>query len=412
MKRILFLLLLLAPAFCRAQLPGFSAPASTDTAFSTAGARGLLMSSERGPWVIGEVRLLGNQTLSEYALSSRIRARRGMLYTPSDLATDLRELQGVAGVLSARADLFSMPGDPVPESYASISISTAMVRFVFTIEEKPLILPGLVPGATVQAKAGEKKAEALPTSLSGVVLTPTAYRGRGQFNRPGLGFDINAAYYIGRLYGKNSFDNYTTRRTNYIDRIGQWLLCADGKMQVQSEGDLAPAVAAGVLGIFSFRDAPQPSPTSSFSFTAQVSGEKRAQALAGAYVVGSKNVGGARTSLGVMQGNAPNVVGLLSEYLDPVILSIITRPEGSQQPGQTKAASKTMPFASVLYMVRPNRPLALEFMKPNGMPLSPWLINFKVGTFLKLNFDLAFLKFRGGYDLLGTFNFRYTEFPR
>ena len=92
--------------------------------------------------------------------------------------------------------------------------------------------------------------------LSGIVLMPTAYRGHGR-NAIGLGLDINAAYYIGRLYGKNSY-NWTTSKKNYLDRLGIWLLSADSKMQVQTEGDWRPAMSAGVQGILKFRDSPQP----------------------------------------------------------------------------------------------------------------------------------------------------------
>jgi hypothetical protein len=35
----------------------------------------------------------------------------------------------------------------------------------------------------------------------------------------------------------------------------------------------------------------------------------------------------------------------------------------------------------------------------------------KLGRFLHLNFDLAYLKFDGGYELLGLFQFRYNQFP-
>ena len=50
-------------------------------------------------------------------------------------------------------------------------------------------------------------------------------------------------------------------------------------------------------------------------------------------------------------------------------------------------------------------------VKFNGAPLNPWLVNFKVGYFLKLNFDIALLKYQGGYDLLGVLQFRYNYFP-
>nr|MBP7796902.1 hypothetical protein [Elusimicrobiales bacterium] len=53
-------------------------------------------------------------------------------------------------------------------------------------------------------------------SISGIVLTPTAYRSNG-INEIGPALDFNAAYYIGRLYGKNTFQ-WTTDKKNYLDR--------------------------------------------------------------------------------------------------------------------------------------------------------------------------------------------------
>ena len=103
--------------------------------------------------------------------------------------------------------------------------------------------------------------------------------------------------------------------------------------------------------------------------------------------------------------NAGDSVGLLSEYLTDQALAFSGHP-GSQ------AKSNSTFFASLLYLPTPTYPLAVEYLKPNGMPLDPWMLNFKLGHFLKLNFDLAFLKFNGGWDVLGTFQFRYTQFPK
>jgi len=71
-----------------------------------------------------------------------------------------------------------------------------------------------------------------------------------------------------------------------------------------------------------------------------------------------------------------------------------------------------VPFASVLFVPKPAYPLGVEVMKFNGSPLNPWLINFKVGYFIKLNFDIAYLKYQGGYDVLGVLQFRYNHFPQ
>ena len=117
----------------------------------------------------------------------------------------------------------------------------------------------LLSTAAAPAKPGPSRPAAYDTGnvpLSGIVLMPTAYRGRGR-NTVGLGLDFNAAYYIGRLYGKNNYA-WTVEKKNYLDRVGLWLLSADSKMQVQTEGKWRPAMAAGVQGILKFRDGAQP----------------------------------------------------------------------------------------------------------------------------------------------------------
>jgi len=391
------------PERAHAQAGPFAAPASTAAPTLPVPYQGQMpLPQDRGPWVIGDVRFQGEQAVSEFALSTRVRARRGSLYTPSDIAGDLAELKTVPGVLSAKADLYHILGEPVPDNYASIAVSTTMVRLVFTIEEKPLFVPGLAPPPTGQPWGPAKAAEAPPASLSGIVLTPTAYRGLGRDNRPGLGLDVNVAYFIGRLYGKNSLP-YTTNKTNYIDRVGVLFLGFDGKMQIQSEGTVRPAVAAGAQANFNYRDAPQPA-LKTVSLTVNPA-SNNTRVLTGAYVVASKNIAGLRSSLGFMAGDAGNMVGMLSEFLTDQALIF------DNHPGQT-ATSKSTAFASLLFLPTPSYPLAVEFMKPNGMPLNPWLLNFKLGHFLKLNFDLSYLKFTGGWDMLGTFVFRYTEFPK
>jgi hypothetical protein len=100
---------------------------------------------------------------------------------------------------------------------------------------------------------GEYPMAAVP--VSGIVMTPTALRGRGR-NEIGLGLDFNAAYYIGRLYGKNTFD-WTLEKKNYIDRLGVWFISADGKMLIQTEDVWRPAMSAGAQGTFAFRDSSQ-----------------------------------------------------------------------------------------------------------------------------------------------------------
>lgn len=360
-------------------------------------ALGIPLAPDKGPWVLGDVRFQGNVTVSEYALASKVRAKRGSLYMPEDVAGDVNTLRQTGSFGEVTYSVFAIPNQPAPEGYANIAVSTHMVRLVFNLTEK-----GGPPTTTQPAKELKPEDKLPPAAISGVVMTPTAYRGFGKLNEPGLGLDINAVYYIGRLYGKNNLE-YTTDKTNYIDRIGVWLLSADGKMQLQSEGEWRPAFAAGVQGIFQFRDSPQPTLTTPTA-TVKVS-QKTTRALAAGYVVASKKIYGVRASAGFMQGNAGDMIGTLTEFLSPQAL--LFNGHGGQE-----AKSNSIPFASLMILPKPAYPLAVEIMKPNGMPLQPILINFKLGYFLKLNFDIAYLKFNGGYDVLGMFQFRTNYFPR
>ncbi len=388
-------------SYARAQIP---APVPVDTiavstvGISTMAALGIPLSKDRGPWVVGEVQFFGNKVVSPYAMRSRIRARRGTLFTPSDLESDIKEITEIPAVVSAEAEVYGISDQPVPDRYSSIAISTMMVRIVYRVTEKSLFLPGLTPATTAQAKTGEKKELKLPpVAVSGVVMTPTAYRGLDRVNRPGLGMDVNAAYYIGRLYGKNSLDQNT--KTNYLDRLGVFFVSADGKIQVQSEGKYRPAMAVGGRGTVTARDAPQPTVV-----TVQVSGDTT-RVLSDAYWVVSKRIGELRSSFGYSLGNNGERVALLTEFLSDQGLLFAGHPN-------QHADSKSTVFGSLMWMPHQNYPLAVEFMKPNGMALNPILLNFKIGYFLKLNFDLAYLRFRGGWDLLGQLQYRYTYFPR
>ncbi len=349
----------------------------------------------QGPWVVGEVLLFsGPKLVTDPLLRDRIRARRGMLYTRSDIDADVGTLKSLASLEDAKAAVHGMPELPVPSEFAAVAASTFQVRLVYVVRERAL------PPA-LAAAPGEVKTP--PAAVSGVVFTPTAYRGAGRFATPGLGLDFNASYFIGRLYGKNTFAN-SVRKSSYIDRLGVWILTADGKMQVQSEGDWRPAMAVGTQGVLLFRDAPQPTITTP-AVSVKVS-QKTTKILSDAYVVASKKIWKIRTSAGFMQGSFGDSVGHLSEYLTPEALDFYAGRRGD------RSWSRSMPFVNLLYLPKPEYPLAVEFIKFNGAALNPWMLNFKLGYFLKMNFDVSYLKFNGGQEYLGTIQFRYNQFPR
>ncbi len=240
-------------------------------------------------------------------------------------------------------------------------------------------------------------------NISGIVLSPTAYRGKG-VNSIGTALDFNAAYYIGRLYGKNSL-SWTTEKKNYLDRIGVWLLEADGKMLIQTEGEYRPAMAAGVKGIFKFRDAPQPT-LNSPSVSVKVD-DKNTNTYAAAYLSITKRIHPKFfVNVGYTDGDMPKVIYQMSEFLSESALKL----EGYTNPRQKIA--NTAFYGGFIWMLREKNPIELEIIAPEGGPLSPKLINLQIGTLLKLNFQVSYLTYKGGWEYLGLFNFRYSYFPR
>ena len=107
---------------------------------------------------------------------------------------------------------------------------------------------------------------------------------------------------------------------------------------------------------------------------------------------------------GYADGDLSKSIYMLSEFLSERALSL-NGYTGREVP--TGAM-----FAGVIWLPRPDNPLAAEIVIPQGAPMSPRLINLQLGTMLKLNFQLSYLKFDGGWDLLGMIQFRYSHFPK
>lgn len=369
-----------------------AAPTAPPVAAAPAMALGTPLSVSGGPWVPAEVLFFSaGRVVADYAWRDSVRARRGHLYTAADLQRDVVDLMTLGRFTSLTPAVYAIPGTVVPSEFTSISVSTNQVRVVFDVIEKVVEAPKV-------------KIVTPPTAVGGVLLTPTAWRGAGRHENPGMALDINAAYFIGRLYGKNAYPD-SPRKTNYIDRIGLWTLTADGKMQIQSESKLRPAVAVGGQAMLMFRDSPQPTVTAP-GVSVKID-TKNTKVLTDGYFVASKKLGPVRTSAGVMQGTIGNLAANLSEFLTPEALRFYTRDTHG-----TQVISRTVPFASAFYLIKPDYPIGVEVMKFNGAARKPVLINFKLGRFLKMNFDLALLKYQGGYDVLGFFQFRYNHFPK
>ncbi|MCM2305824.1 MAG: hypothetical protein NDJ72_14075, partial [Elusimicrobia bacterium] len=304
MAALAALLGLAAPAAAQTNIWGVSTPtaAPVAVAVATAPALGSPLSVSGGPWVPAEVLFFSaGRVVADYAWRDSVRARRGHLYTAADLQSDVQDLMTLGRFTTLTPAIYAIPATPVPSEFTTISVSTNQVRVVFEVIEKAVEAPKV-------------KIVTPPTAVGGVLLTPTAWRGAGRHENPGMALDINAAYFIGRLYGKNSYPD-SPRKTNYIDRIGLWTLTADGKMQIQSEAKIRPAVAVGGQAMLVFRDSPQPTVTAP-GVSVKIDA-KNTKILTDGYFVASKKFGPIRTSAGVMQGTIGNLAANMSEFLTP-----------------------------------------------------------------------------------------------
>jgi len=237
-------------------------------------------------------------------------------------------------------------------------------------------------------------------SISGIVLTPTAYRSNG-VNEIGPSLDFNTAYYIGRLYGKNDF-SWTVNKKNYLDRVGIWFFEMDGKLLIQRETKNFPAVSSGYKGMFAFRDAPQPS-LNQPQATIKV---KNSDTYSTLYIVLSKNIlNNLFINAGYSDGDFSKFIYQTSEFLSDTAIKLTTQMNKPY-------ISKSTLFAGILYLYKEKTPLGFEIIIPQGSTLNPKLINFQLGNFLKLNFQISYIKYKYGYEYLGMFNFRYSFYPR
>lgn len=261
-------------------------------------------------------------------------------------------------------------------------------------------------GEKSEGETGKFEFREAKNPLSGIVLTSTAYRGRGK-NSIGTALDFNASYYIGRLYGKNKY-TWATNKTNYLDRVGLWLLEADGKMMIQTEDRWRPALAAGVKGIFQFRDAPQPS-LNGPSVSVKVD-SKNTNTYAAAYLSISKRLHDKfMLNMGYADGDMPKIIYQMSEFLSDRAINLT-----KNNPSAT--AKVILPqstlYGGFIWLFREKMPIEAEIIIPQGAPLNPKLINLQLGTLLKLNFQISYLTYAGGWEYLGMFNFRYSHFPK
>jgi len=219
----------------------------------------------------------------------------------------------------------------------------------------------------------------------------------------GLNTDFILNYYIGRLFGTN--ERHERQRYDYITRIGIWLLTGDIKMVLPYLEKQLFSLAIGARYTYMFRDIPQPSPGATPTFTVKL---QQSQSLASVYIVMSKSWTKNALHIGFMEGKEQTVIPHLSEY---VFYREGLPPDNPTTPNRIWRDKGQILFFGLNTRMLLRMNLKVEAIYVRNNPLQPWLFNFDIGRFLPINFQLAYFRYKYGWDILGYFNYRYTFYP-
>ncbi|HCJ67243.1 MAG TPA: hypothetical protein DHV62_07985 [Elusimicrobia bacterium] len=212
----------------------------------------------------------------------------------------------------------------------------------------------------------------------------------------GLNVDFVTNYYIGRLFGKNNpNDRWEKDRYDYITRVGIWLFTIDGKVIFPYLEKKLFSLACGARYTFMYNDKPAPSPGGGPEFVIK---PEKSIGLQSNYVVVTKVLPRIVFHFGTILGREEEIIPQLSEY----VLKYLA--------GEWKT-SKNIIFFGLNTRLIPRINLKIEAIHPLDNPLQPWLFNLDFGRFLPANFQLAYFRYKYGWDILGYFNFRYTFYP-
>ncbi|MEK7287961.1 MAG: hypothetical protein AAB091_05330 [Elusimicrobiota bacterium] len=230
----------------------------------------------------------------------------------------------------------------------------------------------------------------------GLILVPTAYRKIPLYDSPTaeigrllpVNFDITTIYFIGRIYGHNDLNELTNTRNVLFTRVGTSFIQLDGKVILEKESRRFPQIAVGAEGAALLRDGAQ---NPSFSVNFQ---KENSRKFTGLYAVASKQLRQAQFSLGWIAGSSPAKLIYLTELLPSAI-----------QPDRGL-------FGGIRWQLTRKFSLETELIQTLGTPEKPWLLNLKLGSAVHTNFDVGYLHYRRGYEILAHFSFRYTLYPR
>ncbi|MDP2866678.1 MAG: hypothetical protein Q8O90_10590, partial [Elusimicrobiota bacterium] len=145
-----------------------------------------------------------------------------------------------------------------------------------------------------------------------------------------------------------------------------------------------------------------------FNLTVKATG-KKTDTYANAYLVLTKRPHPkVILNAGYSDGDMPKVIYSLSEFLSK---GAINRSNNRSESAELQIPTGML-FGGLMWLPKKDSPVGLEVMIPQGAPQSPRLYNLHLGTLLKLNFEISYLTFKGGWDLMGMFQFRYNYLPK
>ena len=211
---------------------------------------------------------------------------------------------------------------------------------------------------------------AVPAGVGKIVLLPTAYSKKG-----GGGVYLNFDYYIGGLYGRHKESG-----TSLFYRVGALLLSLDIKntFQRESKGDFFSS-SLGVLVNYLYTG------NTGSETDVGVTVGKEALKMSNPYFVLGKRWKKISLHFGGVLGGMGRIFPYLSDYLH-------------------EDRSGYELFYCGVSMNYKWMPLKMEIMKPNGSQQNVWFLQTHIGKELYTNFQIAYLHYDGGYDVLGFFN--------
>ena len=235
---------------------------------------------------------------------------------------------------------------------------------------------------------------AFPGPRTGLILMPTAFR-NDIFDNFGVNADMAFSYYIGSIYGEHDIN--LRKGNDSFTKIGVWLLSADIRLTALNETANIPSVGVGYTYSIMLQDSIGSSDTTGVGVTIGSNDRDSLKSMMGTYAVVSKELFWDFTfHTGYILGDYASFIPYLTRYADTDRRNFNSYFVGFGRPLFSKMG------VEVEYVVPAN-------INKNPFLPDTYLINTHIDRFI--NFDVAYLKYPGGYAWLGYINFRFTIFP-